>query len=173
MKDLEKSESAAPRAEAPGAPLPIPEWARRLATLLDSAIRIPGTELRFGLDPILGALLPELGDALSALLSLALLTLAFRQRVPKVVLLRMLVNIAMDAILGAIPLIGDAFDFAFKANEKNLALLERHRGDPSRGRSLGDYLVVGAAFTLALAFLLLPIAAGIALLRLLGDITRN
>ena len=173
MKDLEKSASPGPRAEAPEVRPPVPEWARRLATLLDSAIRIPGTDLTIGLDPILGALLPELGDALTALLSLTLLVLAFRQRVPKVVLLRMLVNIAFDAVLGAIPLVGDAFDFAFKSNEKNLALLERHRGDPAQSRTLGDYLVVGAAMALALAFLLLPIAAAIAVFRLWGALTHD
>ena len=69
------------------------------------------------------------GDALTALLSLALLGVAFRQRVPKLVMARMLINIAIDALLGAIPLVGDAFDFAFKSNEKNLALIERYADD--------------------------------------------
>lgn len=144
-----------------------PEWARRLAFLLDSAIRIPGTELRIGLDPLLGALLPELGDALSALLSLALLGVAYRQRVPKLVLGRMLTNIAIDAILGAIPVLGDAFDFAFKANEKNLALIERHRGDPSLPPTWGDRVVVFGVLLVSLVLVLVPIVAGVALLRFL------
>lgn len=167
MKDLDDPASQSPLAKAPNTELSIPDWARRLARLLDSAIRIPGTDLSFGLDPILGALLPELGDALSGVLSLALLTVAFRERVPKVVFARMLLNIAIDAILGAFPLVGDLFDFAFKANEKNLALLERYAGsgDPTRSATWGDRLVVGAAFALAFALVLIPIVVGVALVR--------
>jgi hypothetical protein len=121
----------------------------------------------------LGALLPELGDALTAVLSLTLLVVAFRERVPKLVLARMLLNIALDAVLGAIPLLGDAFDFAFKANEKNLALIERHRGDPTRKATLGDYAVVGAALLFALAVVLVPILVGIAVFRLLAAATSD
>jgi len=152
-----------PLAEAP-AGVSTPQWARRLAFLLDSAIRIPGTDLRIGLDPILGALLPELGDALTAVLSLALLGVAFRQRVPKLVMARMLINIAIDALLGAIPLIGDAFDFAFKSNEKNLALIERHHGDPTRPATWGDRVVVFGVALSVLALVALPIVVGVALL---------
>jgi hypothetical protein len=144
---------------------PLPDWAKSLTRLLDGAIRIPGTEIRIGLDPILGALLPELGDALTAVVSLSLLALAIRERVPRVVLFRMLVNIALDALLGAVPLIGDVFDFAFKSNEKNLELIERHRGSGSPG--ISDYLVAGVVVLLALVTLALPIALGIFLARLL------
>ncbi len=154
-----------PPSKPPASLATVPDWARKLARLLDSAIRIPGTDIRIGLDPILGALLPELGDALTSVLSLTLLGVAFRERVPKWVLGRMLLNIGLDALLGAIPLLGDLFDFAFKANDKNLALIERHRGDPSQPATLGDKLVVigalGGAFTLALV----PIVVGVALLR--------
>ena len=66
-------------------------------------------------------MLPELGDALTGTLSLTLLLLAFRERVPKLVIGRMLLNIAIDALLGAVPVLGDLFDFGFRANEKNLA----------------------------------------------------
>jgi hypothetical protein len=175
VKDLKDSEPQGQLARAGNAApaLPIPEWARRLARLLDSAIRIPGTDIRIGLDPILGALLPELGDALTAVLSLTLLTVAFRERVPTPVLLRMLLNIALDAVLGAIPLVGDLFDFAFKANERNLALIERHRGDPSHQATLGDYAVIGAALAFALALVLFPILVGIALFRLWVAITHD
>jgi hypothetical protein len=165
VKDFEKPASR-PRAAAPGGALSVPEWARRLSVLLDSAVRIPGTQLRIGLDPILGAILPELGDALTAALSLSLVTVAFRQRVPKWVLARMLVNIALDAIFGAIPLVGDVFDFAFKANEKNLALIERHRGDPTQPATWGDRLVVSGVVIIALACAVLPLLLAAALLRL-------
>lgn len=145
----------------------VPDWARQLSRLLDSAIRIPGTDIRIGLDPILGALLPELGDALTGVLALTLLGVAYRERVPKVVLLRMLLNIGLDALLGAVPLVGDVFDFAFKANDKNLALIERHRGDPTQPATLGDKLVVAGAVTVAIALALVPILVGIMLWRLL------
>ena len=166
MKDLPKPASS-PLAGAPGGALSVPEWARRLSVLLDSALRIPGTNLSIGLDPILGALLPELGDALSAVLSLSLLVVAFQQRVPKLVMARMLINIALDALLGAIPAIGDAFDFAFKANEKNLRLIERHHGDPTQPASFGDRLVVFGVLAVAVACAAVPVLLSLALLRFL------
>ncbi len=155
-----------PLAAAPGGTLGVPEWTRRLSRLLDGAIRIPGTEWRIGLDPILGVLLPELGDALTGVLSLSLLVVGFQQRVPKLVLARMLINTGLDALLGAIPGIGDAFDFAFKANEKNLALIERHRGDPTLSASWGDRLVVVGVLAVAVVCAALPLLLGAALLRL-------
>ena len=163
MKDRQKP-APGPPAIAPS-DARVPEWARLLARLLDSAFRIPGTDLRIGLDPILGALLPELGDALTAVLSLGLVVVAFRQRVPKWVMARMLVNLALDALLGAVPLIGDLFDFAFKANEKNLELIERHRGDPTRAPSWGDRLLLAGVVVVVLALAALPLLAGAALLR--------
>jgi len=159
VKDFKKPASS-PLATAPGGAVSVPEWARRL-----SALRIPGTQLRIGLDPILGALLPELGDALTAVLSLSLVMVAFRQRVPKWVLARMLVNIALDAVLGAIPFVGDAFDFAFKANERNLALIERHHGDPTSPATWGDRLVVSAVVLVVLACAALPLLLGAGLVR--------
>jgi hypothetical protein len=148
-----------------------PAWARRLARLLDSAVRIPGTNIRIGLDPILGLLLPELGDALGGVMSVTLLLEAFRRRVPKLVMGRMLVNIAVDALIGAVPLLGDAFDFVFRANDRNLALLERYRGDPHGKATLGDALVVAAALLIALALVALPVVIGYRVLRwLLTDV---
>ena len=166
MTTKKSDPEASPLASAPGAP-PVPAWARQLSRLLDGAIQIPGTEVRIGLDPILGALLPEVGDALTAVLSLTLLTVAYRERVPKLVLWRMLINVALDALLGAIPVIGDVFDFAFKANEKNLALIERHRGDPRRPATLGDKLVVAGVAVAALGLVALPIIITILLVRVL------
>jgi hypothetical protein len=156
---------AGPLARAPESRLSIPDWAKRLSVLLDSAVTIPGTNVKIGLDPILGLLLPELGDTLTAAVSLTLLGVAFRERVPKLVLARMLINIAIDALLGAVPVIGDVFDFAFRSNEKNLALIERHRGDPTRPLTLGDRLVVFGAGAVALALLSLPFVVGALLVR--------
>jgi hypothetical protein len=154
-----------PLAPAPENALSIPNWARRLSVLLDSAVTIPGTNVKIGLDPILGVLLPELGDTLTAAVSLTLLGVAFRERVPKLVLARMLLNIAIDALLGAVPVLGDVFDFAFRSNEKNLALIERHRGDPTRPATLGDRLVVLGAGAVALALLSVPFVVGAVLVR--------
>jgi hypothetical protein len=154
-----------PLARAPESQPPIPEWARRLSVLLDSAVTIPGTNVKIGLDPILGLLLPELGDTLTAAVSLTLLGVAFRERVPKLVLARMLINIALDALLGAIPLLGDVLDFAFRANDRNLALIERHRGDPTKPATLGDRLVVFGVGLLALALLAVPFVVGALIVR--------
>src|SRR5262247_2388303 len=101
------------------------ESLRALKRLLDEAFRIPGTDLRFGWDPLIG-LLPWVGDALTALLGIGVIVEAQRRRAPKVVLLRMLFNIAIDLLIGAIPAVGDAFDFIWKSNAKNFDLLERH-----------------------------------------------
>jgi hypothetical protein len=133
--------------------------------LLDSAVTIPGTNVKIGLDPILGLLLPELGDTLTAAVSLTLLGVAVRERVPKLVLARMLLNIAFDALLGAIPVLGDIFDFAFRSNDKNLQLIERHRGDPTRPLTFGDRALVFGAGAVALALLSLPFIVGALLVR--------
>jgi hypothetical protein len=154
-----------PAAAALAASTAIPDWARRLAALLDSAVTIPGTNIKVGLDPILGLLLPELGDTLTAAVSVTLLSVAYRERVPKLVLARMLINIGLDALLGAIPLVGDVFDFAFRSNDKNLALIERHRGDRNRPATLGDRVVVLSVGLVALALLALPLVVGALLLR--------
>lgn len=101
----------------------------RFATWLDAGLAIPGTRLRFGLDPILG-LVPGLGDAAGALLAGWILVEAIRLGAPPATLGRVAYNIGLDALIGAIPLVGDAFDFVWKANIKNVALLERHVADP-------------------------------------------
>jgi hypothetical protein len=102
-------------------------WLERLVFLLDQAIGIPGTRWRIGLDGIAGLLFPGGGDAAGALVSAALVLMAARQGVPRVVVGRMVFNVAVDALIGAVPVLGDLFDFAWKANTRNLQLLERHR----------------------------------------------
>jgi len=105
------------------------ESLRRWARIFDSAFRIPGTQITFGLDPILG-LGPGLGDVASPVFSLFFLWHGFRLGVPKVVLARMVLNVLIDTGVGAIPVIGDLFDFGWKANAWNLA---RTRGTSVRG----------------------------------------
>ena len=98
---------------------------RRLARLMDNAVNLPGTRFRIGLDPLLG-LIPGAGDAVTACISLYMIVQARRLGVSNQVLTAMVVNVAVDALVGAVPVLGDLFDFAFKANSRNLVLLEKH-----------------------------------------------
>jgi hypothetical protein len=125
---------------------------RRVAELLDSAFVLPGTTYRIGLDPIVG-LVPWVGDLVSPLFTVVLLWQARDVRVPKVVLGRMIFNAAVDGIIGAIPFAGDLFDFGWKANQRNMALLERHAYE-QHPASLGDW-----AFVLTMIALVVLLAA--------------
>jgi len=100
-----------------------------LATLLDEAFRIPGTNMRFGIDGIIG-LVPGLGDVLAGILSLVIPFAAWIRGVPYVTLIRMTVNIGIEVLVGMIPLFGDIFDIAWKANRRNYNLLQRHLVQP-------------------------------------------
>jgi len=102
----------------------------RLAYWLDAGIPIPGTSIRFGLDPVLG-LVPGLGDAAGVLLAAWILFEGIRLGAPSATILRMASNIAIDALIGAVPVLGDVFDVVWKANLKNVALLERHALEPT------------------------------------------
>ncbi|HEX2491438.1 MAG TPA: DUF4112 domain-containing protein [Blastocatellia bacterium] len=130
----------------------------RLARLLDDFIRIPFLNVRVGLDPILG-LVPWVGDTLTALFSLYLIGSAVQYRAPKVIVLRMAMNVAFDYLLGIIPFVGDASDFFVKSNRWNMNLLRRYAQDRRRP-SLSDYLFV----TAVIGALVLLIAGGVALI---------
>jgi hypothetical protein len=149
-----------------------PAWAETLVRTLDDGIRLPGTRIGVGLDAILGLLVPVVGDAATAVVSLALLVLAWRERVPAVTILRMVVNIAIDALLGAVPVAGDIFDLFWRSNRKNLALIARHQGQGNAEPKTRDYLVVSGAFIVAVAALATPILLvllyGAMLIRLLA-----
>lgn len=96
-----------------------------LARVMDSAFQIPGTNIRMGLDALLG-LLPGIGDAISATISSYLIWEAKRLGVSKFLLARMAGNVAIDTVVGSIPFAGDIFDVAYKSNLKNIALLKKH-----------------------------------------------
>jgi uncharacterized protein DUF4112 len=114
-------------------------WLRWWADLLDSKFRIPGTNIRFGIDPIL-SIVPGIGELASPMFTALLLTQALRQRVPAVVILRMVLNALIDAAVGAVPVAGTVADVFWRANKMNLALLEHHAGGRPLPRK-SDYVV--------------------------------
>ena len=136
------------------------ELARTIARLMDSAVTVPGTRITLGLDVVLG-LIPGVGDALGALISSQLILTAARHGAPVHVLARMLGNLAVDAAVGAIPLLGDLFDVAFRANRRNLALLERHVGGSSLPPGRAHRRLVGAAVAIGAVAVLIAISAGV------------
>jgi uncharacterized protein DUF4112 len=139
------------------------ELLRQWARIFDSAFRIPGTRITFGLDPIIG-LIPGIGDLSSPIFSLFIIWHAAKLRVPRVVIARMVLNALIDGLVGAIPVVGDLFDFAWKASAWNLALLERHAmpGTPAR-RS--DWIFVALCVGVVVAVALIPLAIAVWLLR--------
>lgn len=109
------------------------ERVRALSRLLDNAIAVPGTNYRFGLDPILG-LLPGGGDTFTGLISTYIIWEAASMGLPRSTLIRMTWNVLLEVIVGTIPFIGDLFDFAWKANARNARLLEQHLANPRTSR---------------------------------------
>jgi uncharacterized protein DUF4112 len=109
------------------------ERLRRLARLLDAAVRIPGIGARVGLDGIVG-LVPGIGDAATAALSLYIVLEARRLGVRKGALARMLANVAIDTLVGAVPVLGDVFDVVWKANLRNIGIIEEHMAGGKEAR---------------------------------------
>ncbi len=128
---------------------------RRWADLLDSRFVIPGTNIRFGIDPIV-SVVPFIGQLASPMFAMLLLVQGVRQRVPKVILLRMLFNALADAIIGTVPVLGSVGDIFWRANTRNLSLLE-HYAQPGRTPSRGDYAFVFGMAVLFGALIVIPI----------------
>ncbi len=137
-----------------------------LASLLDDAFRIPGTNLRFGLDPVIG-LIPGVGDFLTSIASFLVVLAAWQRRMPKVTIARMVSNIAIDTIVGAIPVAGDAFDVAWKSNRKNLALLQREQTIEAGTQSWRDWLFLLGVVVLLGILIAIPIAVLLVVVHLL------
>ena len=138
----------------------------RLACLLDNSIPLPGG-FKIGLDGIMG-LIPGIGDAAGAIMSSYLIYQARRMNAPPALLLRMVGNVLIETVVGAIPLLGDVFDFAFKANQRNVGLLTNYRRDPKRTVTHSRWAVGGFTVVLILALgvaIALPIAVLSALVR--------
>jgi hypothetical protein len=137
------------------------ERLRRVARLLDSAIQLPGTRFRFGLDPLIG-LVPGIGDAIGAIFSTMIVFQAARLGAPKSTLVRMMANVAIDTLVGEIPLVGDLFDFGWKSNTRNIALLEQHLDRPVAAMVASRRVLFLLGFGLLLLFAAV-IALGIVL----------
>ena len=142
--------------------------ARALARLLDDLIRVPGTKFGVGLDPIIG-LIPGLGDVIGGAMSGYILLVAAKEGVPKSVLMRMLGNIALDSLVGVVPLVGDLLDFGVKANRRNIDLLERYLGAPAQTRAASRGVV--ALLLLAVVLIIAgAVALGVWVFRMLARV---
>ena len=136
-------------------------WLFRDSTLesleywLDEAFRVPGTGIRFGIDGVIG-LVPGLGDVLAGLLSLVIPVAAWMRGIPYVTLVRMIVNLAIGVLVGSVPILGDIFDIAWKANRRNCRLLRLHLVEPHR-HTWRDWAFVAALMAAILSLFALPI----------------
>src|ERR671916_1376763 len=133
----------------------VEESLEQLSRWMDGLFRVPGTGWRFGLDAIVG-LIPGVGDTLTTLVSFYVLAAGVRYRVPKVTLLRMAANVGVDYLLGAVPFLGDLFDFAWKSNQKNVELLRQRAAvspDAARSGRASDWLFLGVLMLALLALL--------------------
>jgi hypothetical protein len=136
-------------------------WLEQVVGMMDSRFRIPGTNLRFGLDGILG-LIPWVGDAVSFTISGMLVAVMARHGASGGVLVKMIANVLADYFIGSIPVLGDLFDFAFKANRRNLRLLREHYEE---GKHQGSGW--GAVALVAVVLLVLIVVSVVLVVRLL------
>src|SRR5918997_2315880 len=132
----------------------------QLSRLMDGLFRIPGTGWRFGLDALVG-LVPGVGDFATTAVSIYILAAGVRHRVPKATLLRMAANVGVDYLLGAVPVVGDLFDVAWKSNQMNVELLRRRAAvTPEEAKSgrASDWLFLGVIIAALLLMLVGPLA---------------
>jgi hypothetical protein len=144
----------------------------RLSWLMDDLFRIPVLGWRFGLDAIIG-LVPALGDTTTSLVSFYILASAVRYRVPKITLLRMGLNIAIDYAVGSLPFVGDFFDAWWKSNQMNVELLKQRAGvSPAEadGGRASDWLFVGVIILGLIALLICSAFVSVFLLVQLGQL---
>ena len=142
-----------------------------VARLMDDIFVIPGTKIRFGLDPII-SLLPAFGTTASAGVSLVLIALSARRGLPKIVLARMAANVLINAALDSVPVVGDALSIFFRSNARNYVLLQKHAGT-SRASTAGDWAFLIGLFVAVIAVIGLMIVGSVAAIRfLLAPLTR-
>jgi hypothetical protein len=133
-----------------------------LARYLDGLFRIPGTNWRFGLDALIG-LVPNVGDTLTSLASFYILFSGVRYGVPKITLLRMALNIGIDYLVGSIPFLGDAFDFFWKSNQRNMDLIRERATGKGKGKTSDYIFIFGLIGILVLILIGSIIASGVIL----------
>lgn len=142
---------------------------RKFSNLLDNAIGVPGTPYSFGLDPIIG-MIPGGGDLVTGLLSFYIVFTAARLGLPRETLVRLVSNILIDVFVGTFPLFGDLFDVAWKANSRNMDLLEKHFSVPRTAKKadrLFVFLILGGLLIVILTVSSLLIWAIASLFRVL------
>lgn len=149
----------------------VKERLSRIAWLLDNSIQVPGTSFRVGIDSLIG-LIPGFGDALGALLSSYILAEAARLGIPKATLVRMGLNVALETIVGMIPIAGDIFDMAWKANQRNVRLLDAYMDNPRKTVTTSRLLVFGLAVAM-IALIVGLVILGIIIVRWLVQTISN
>lgn len=143
----------------------------RVAWLLDSSIPVPGTRFRIGIDSLIG-LIPGFGDAVGALLSSYILAEAARLGMPKSTLIRMGLNIALETVVGMVPIAGDIFDMAWKANQRNVRLLDSYLDNPHRTVTTSRLLLAGLTVAL-IALIIGLLVLGVVIVRWLVQTLSN
>jgi hypothetical protein len=138
----------------------IAPWAERLVRMTDELFRIPGTDIHIGLDPIIGLLLPGAGDVITGTGSIALLLLGLKERLPTIALGRMVANVAIDTVGGAVPILGDVWDVYWRSNRKNLEIIEKYKDDPKAEATTVDKVLVYGGITIAVIGILIPLVLG-------------
>lgn len=171
MREIrDKIGSVARQAARKPQPAEIEQSLDRLSHLLDGLFRIPGTGWRFGLDALVG-LIPGIGDTATSLASFYILAAGVRYRVPKITLVRMGLNIAVDYLFGLFPVIGDVFDAAWRSNERNVELLRRRAtvsaAEAKAGRK-GDWIFVGVIILILIGLLIGSFLLAVYILTSLG-----
>jgi|SRR5690606_2913554 len=129
------------------------KWIDKISNLLDSKFKIPGTRFRFGLDPILG-LFPGVGDMTTFTISSMLIVTMAKKGVSEKVIVLMILNVVIDTIFGAIPILGNIFDFFFKANERNVRLLKKHYQE-GKYQGSGKGIIIFTLISLVVIFFVL------------------
>lgn len=130
------------------------KFVRKVSWLMDEKFRFPGTKFRFGLDPILN-LVPFAGDALGFIISMLLVAIISKNGASSKVIVKMTLNVILDAVLGGIPLFGKLIDFGFKANQRNIRLLEKHYfEDKNQGSAAGILIAILVFVLLFFCFIL-------------------
>lgn len=145
---------------------------RNLSNLLDNAIPIPGTDYRVGIDPVLG-LIPGGGDTIAAFLSAYIVIEAARLGLPRESLIRMVFNLIVDTVLGSLPFLGDIFDATWKANAKNLALIESHLASPQPSKKVDRVFLVFLIIALMLIVMTVTFISVVFFRLLLGLVNGN